>query len=76
MGYDYDTNRGTGEAPMRDTRGVSGCSINFGSAHPGGFVMAFCDASARKMNFDIDPKIHKQLGDRADGAPVNNSWAN
>jgi prepilin-type N-terminal cleavage/methylation domain-containing protein len=75
MGYDYDVNRGTGEAPGRDTAGVGGCSVAFGSAHPGGFVMGFCDGSARKMNFDIDKTVHKELGDRADGGPTDSSWA-
>ena len=42
----------------------------FGSPHPAGFHMAFCDGSVRKMNFSIDPTLHQQLGDRADGQPT------
>jgi prepilin-type N-terminal cleavage/methylation domain-containing protein len=75
-GYDYDTNRGTAEPPMRDQPGVAGCMTIFGSAHPAGFNMSFCDGTVRKINFDIDPTIHKQLGHRSDRGPVNSSaWA-
>jgi prepilin-type N-terminal cleavage/methylation domain-containing protein len=75
-GYDYDTNRGTAEAPMRDQPGVSGCMTIFGSAHAAGFNMAFCDGTVRKINFDIDPNVHMQLGHRSDRGPINSSaWA-
>ena len=75
-GYDYDVNRGTAEPPMQDTPGVTGCMTIFGSAHVAGFNMGFCDGSVRKMNFDIDPTVHLQLGARADGGPMNDSWLN
>jgi prepilin-type N-terminal cleavage/methylation domain-containing protein/prepilin-type processing-associated H-X9-DG protein len=73
MGYDYDTIRGTLEPPMRDTPGVTGCMTIFGSAHAGGFNMGFCDGAVHKMNFDINPAIHLQLGARSDGLPTSNS---
>jgi prepilin-type processing-associated H-X9-DG protein len=75
MGWDYDTNRGTLEAPARDQAGSGDCSINFGSAHPGGFNMGFCDGNVRTMRYDIDPAVHKSLGARNDGKPTDNSWA-
>ena len=43
---------------------------NFGSSHPAGFHMAFCDGVVRKINYDIDPILHMQLGHRADGEPT------
>lgn len=39
----------------------------FGSAHSGGFNMAFCDASVKLVSFDIDPEIHRTRGHRSDG---------
>ncbi len=76
MGYDYDTNRGTAEPPLRDTPGISGSMTIFGSAHPAGFNMAFCDGNVHLMNFSIDTTIHLHLGHRSDGLPLaNTSWA-
>ncbi len=42
----------------------------FGSAHPGGFHMAFCDGSVHVVGYGIDPVIHGLLGNRKDGIPV------
>lgn len=42
----------------------------FGSAHPAGFHMAFCDGSVKKLAFDISPTIHMSLGNRNDGQPT------
>lgn len=44
----------------------------FGSAHTGGFNMAFCDGSVRLISFDIDPEIHRTYGHRFDGVVVPN----
>ncbi|MGO9108331.1 MAG: DUF1559 domain-containing protein [Thermoguttaceae bacterium] len=75
MGYDWDTSRATEDPPMRDSPGVSGCMNIFGSAHPGVFNMAMCDGSVLKISYEIDAKIHKQLGNRSDGGPIDESWA-
>ena len=59
--------------PDQDQRGYAtngGCSWNFGSAHPAGCNMAFCDGTVRKINYDIDPVLHMQLGHRSDGEPT------
>ncbi len=81
-GYDYDVIRGTKFPPAQDHAGQCGAQnysgqptpnkymVIFGSPHPAGFHMAFCDGSVRKMNFSIDPTLHQQLGDRADGQPT------
>ncbi|TWT75576.1 Type II secretion system protein G precursor [Posidoniimonas polymericola] len=42
-------------------------STKFGSAHTGGFNMAFCDGSVRLVNFEVDPDVHRLRGNRADG---------
>jgi prepilin-type processing-associated H-X9-DG protein len=75
IGFDYDTNRWSYFPPQRDTSLKSGqtsgdCMQMFGSAHPAGFNMAFCDGSVRKMNYNIDPTLHQQLGNRDDGQPT------
>ncbi len=56
--------------PDRDRIGNS-TSINcFGSAHPGGFNMGFCDGSARSINYEADPKTLSLMADRQDGRVV------
>ncbi len=39
-----------------------------GSAHSGGWHAAMCDGSVHLIAFDINPEIHRRLGNRADGA--------
>lgn len=45
-------------------------AVKFGSAHSGGFNMAFCDGSVRMTLFDIDPDVHRLQGNRSDGVAV------
>lgn len=45
----------------------------FGSAHPGGFYMVFCDGSVRSLNYDMDPLTHQRLSNRFDGETVSES---
>lgn len=42
----------------------------WGGPHPGGFIMALCDGSVHVVSFDIDAAIHRGLGDRRDGVPI------
>jgi prepilin-type N-terminal cleavage/methylation domain-containing protein/prepilin-type processing-associated H-X9-DG protein len=39
----------------------------FGSAHSGGWNVAFCDGSISFVSYDIDWQIHRDLGNREDG---------
>jgi len=48
-----------------------GGELMFGSAHTGGFHMAFCDGSVSRVSFDVDPEIHRAQGHRSDGVVVN-----
>lgn len=74
QGYDYDNNRWTEMEPWRDMPGFSNDLI-FGSAHANGFGMAFCDGSARMMNYRVDATIHFRLGDRQDKQVIpGNKW--
>jgi hypothetical protein len=83
LGYDYDVNRWTADAdkitldtiPMPDTPGYGGgCDLNFGSAHVGSFSMVMCDGSVHRMNYTMDPNVHRLLGVRNktdyDGTPI------
>jgi prepilin-type N-terminal cleavage/methylation domain-containing protein len=39
----------------------------FGSAHPGGWQVAYCDGSVATVSFDIDWQVHRDMGNREDG---------
>ena len=69
IGFNADIGRWTQNPPAQDRKGCDNYN-SFGSAHAAGFNMAFCDGSARKMSYTINPTIHKQLGNRADGQPT------
>ena len=65
----YNFSTGVGAAPMQDTPGYVD-SERFGSAHPGGCNMAFCDGSVRLISYDIDVLVHYRLGNRCDGEVI------
>ena len=70
VGFDYDTVAHTGSntgdvyPPMSDTRGVGGCHMIYGSAHPGTLNMALCDGAVRAVAIDVDPQLFRNLGSR------------
>ena len=77
VGYSYDVNRWTMSPPYLDHTPFPPTSASsttfaksFGSAHSVGFHMSFCDGSVRRLAFDIDPAVHKSLGNRNDGNRV------
>ena len=56
---------------LQDRPGIS-ASSSWGSAHPGAFNMALCDASVQSINYDVDPKTHWQFGHKSDeGQPLD-----
>ena len=72
-GYDYDVNCWATHRPLQDTPGVGGCRTEFGSAHSGGFNVVLCDGSVHMISYSINLEIHRRLGNRRDGRPVDAS---
>jgi Protein of unknown function (DUF1559) len=62
----WDWERSGNVPPARDRRGMDNYTA-FGSAHPLGLNMSFCDGSACTVSYDIDPVMHLRLCDRRDG---------
>jgi prepilin-type N-terminal cleavage/methylation domain-containing protein/prepilin-type processing-associated H-X9-DG protein len=58
--------------PKQDTPGDDDW-WSFGSAHIGAFNMVFCDGSVHAISYEIDPEIHRRLGNRADGKLIDDS---
>lgn len=54
----------------QDTRGLD-YDYAFGSAHSGVCNMVLCDGSVHAMSYSIDPEIHRRLGNRKDGLPID-----
>jgi prepilin-type processing-associated H-X9-DG protein len=46
-------------------------STRFGSAHPNGLNMLYCDGAIQFVGFDVDPEVHLRSGHRYDeGRPL------
>jgi prepilin-type N-terminal cleavage/methylation domain-containing protein/prepilin-type processing-associated H-X9-DG protein len=79
-GYDNDNHRTTAyfpnrqpsivQTPMEDTPGYADY-CRFGSAHSTGVNMAYCDGSITVIGYGIDPETHRRLGNRKDGATID-----
>jgi prepilin-type N-terminal cleavage/methylation domain-containing protein/prepilin-type processing-associated H-X9-DG protein len=79
-GFNNDNYRKTGRlangeidecAPIPDWKtDAEESDDRFGSAHPNGWNAAFCDGSVRTMTYEIDWRVHRDLGNRMDGGVV------
>jgi len=63
VGFDNDISRCTFSPPMEDTPGFAD-AFRFGSAHPGGLNMLYCDGSVSFLSFSVDPAVFKRAGTR------------
>lgn len=80
-GFNNDNYRATGHlkgneivelTPIRDSQAeVTDSFYRFGSAHPNGWNVAFCDGSVLTVSYEIDWQIHRDLGNRMDGNVTN-----
>jgi prepilin-type N-terminal cleavage/methylation domain-containing protein len=57
-------------APLQDTPGLLSY-FGFGSAHANGLHMSFCDGTVHFISYSIDLEVHRRLGNREDGLPVD-----
>jgi len=68
-GVDVDINRWTIDPPQQDASEVD--MRRFGSAHSGGCHFVFCDGAIKLISYEIDAAVHRRLGNRQDGKPVD-----
>jgi prepilin-type N-terminal cleavage/methylation domain-containing protein len=68
-GFNDDTQRSASLLPVQDTT-VDYHQDQFGACHPTSWNMAFADGSIRPMSYDVFLEVHRRLGSRDDGKPV------
>jgi prepilin-type N-terminal cleavage/methylation domain-containing protein/prepilin-type processing-associated H-X9-DG protein len=63
VGMDSCVSRRTTNPPLQDTPGYVDFS-RFGSAHPGGCNMLWCDGRVESVAYTVEPVLHKNRGSR------------
>jgi hypothetical protein len=68
----YQDNAAWNAPPVQDRPGWNGGSVfRYGSAHPAGIHVVFCDASVQSVAYDINPRIFWAMGGRDDEEAVS-----
>jgi prepilin-type N-terminal cleavage/methylation domain-containing protein len=70
-GSSIDLTRWVLQPPRQDADELD--YYRFGSAHAAGCDFVFCDNSVRTISYQIDAEVHRRLGNRADGLPIDAS---
>ena len=65
VGTCLDLSRWVQQPPLQDADDVE--YLRFGSAHGGGSHFIFCDGAVKLISYQIDPEVHRRLGNRHDG---------
>ncbi|MEM9185330.1 MAG: DUF1559 domain-containing protein [Planctomycetota bacterium] len=75
MGFDTDINRWTMLPPVPDAQSIDGADqwSVFGSNHPGGCQIVFCDGSVRTISYEVDPQVFSALGSIGGGEVIDDS---
>ena len=68
-GFTNDNGRSVFKAPVLDVPDFVQ-QESFGSSHPAGINMSFCDGSVHMIPFAVDLETHRRLGIRNDGLPI------
>ncbi len=72
-GHAADITRATSNPPLQDRPGLAN-SVRFGSAHPSGCFLAFCDGSVRSISYGVERELFRRLGHREDELPVDGAF--
>ncbi len=71
-GVSADLHCTSSRAPRNDQPGASN-RYQWGGPHRGIVLIAFCDGSVHSIPVDIDLVVHRRLGNRKDGRPLDQS---
>jgi len=66
-GFNNDNYRTAFDQPARDRENLD-LGRAFGSPHPAGFYMAYCDGHVALVQWDIDLQLHRNQANRYDGS--------
>lgn len=70
-GVDVDLNRWVLGPPK--PHGMEADIRAFGSAHTSACHFVFCDGSVQAISYQINPEVHRRLGNRKDSLPIDSS---